>query len=272
MQTKTEMGGLASSIASFKQKFGSEPPSNITLSETGTWTGSSDLVASLIKLRTIWPQFNSALTYDFNLDGDANDVISLSGPECLVFFLGGPTTFVDADSDRLYDSNENVVQVNGFSKNAADPFGPMASGTATREGPFYTSFTLDRLISNPSNTYIYSFADPFPGTQKPYLYASSNDGQGYREDASGNALDFGTAPAAMTYYYRQGAETSAAPFTSPFWNKNSFQIISAGADRKYGIGGPYQKGELAIPSGQSATYRDDERDNITNFSDGVLVP
>ncbi len=271
VQVKTEIGGLTKSIADFKVAHGVEPPSNITLYETGgSWN-----TAELVKLQRIWPQFTGTLDYDFNLDGSISGSVPLSGSECLVFFLGGPATWVEKSSpaNRTFNTadGETVVQVNGFSKNPADPFGPMSSGTGTREGPYYT-FTADRLVSNPTSTYIYSFADPIPGTQKPYLYASSNEGQGYNEDASGYALDFGTSPRAMDYYYRQGTETTAAPFTSPFWNKSGFQIISAGMDRKYGIGGPYQSKALAIQTGQSATARDDERDNITNFSDGVLVP
>src|SRR5262249_13745669 len=146
--------------------------------ETGSnWVSGSPASAAVIS--RMWPMFDYTINHDFNLDGDTSDVITLYGSECLVFFLGGPTIYTDANSDGLYTSGETVIPVNGFSRNLADPFAPLpATGTSNREGPYYT-FLPDRLVESSSNPKFYGYADPIPGTQKPYLYASSNEGQGY---------------------------------------------------------------------------------------------
>jgi hypothetical protein len=57
--------------------------------------------------------------------------------------------------------------------------------------------------------------------------------------------------------------------TLPAWNANSYQIISPGPDGIYGSGGAYQQGDA---NGLLVGARSGERDNITNFSSGVLAP
>jgi hypothetical protein len=61
----------------------------------------------------------------------------------------------------------------------------------------------------------------------------------------------------MPTYYRQSGTTG--------WNPKSFQIISAGRDNEYGSGGLYD------PKTASSQITDKGRDNITNFSSGLLV-
>lgn len=252
-QVKGEFVALDTAIKSFKQEFGIEPPSNITLCEVpANW---STYPLSQAVIGRMWPQFDFTLARDLNGDGDATDApISLNGSECLVLFLGG--VFVNGEPT-------------GFSRIPANPW---TTGGTNRLGPFF-EFKKDRLMTGSNGVPMY--ADPITGTQSPFLYATSNEGQGYNEAAAlpRTALDF---PAnTLTYYYRQGTETtdpSVSAFTSAFWNKNGYQIISAGFDRKFGVGGPYQKGNLPIFTGTTPAARDFERDNITNFSDGLLIP
>lgn len=259
-QVRTEITALDTAIKSFKQEFGMEPPSNITLCEVAAnWSANPQSQAIIGR---IWPQFDFTLARDLNGDGDSTDApITLNGSECLVLFLGG-----------VLDSNGEPI---GFARTPANPW--TATGT-NRLGPFY-QFAKDRLIPGQRNSsnvaFTYLYADAITGTQSPYLYASSNEGQGYNEAAAlpHTALDF---PAnTLTYYYRKGTDTndpSVSAFTSPFWNNNGYQIISAGFDRRFGVGGPYQKGTMSIFTGTTAQAREFERDNITNFSDGVLMP
>lgn len=256
-QVKTEITALDTAIKSFKQEFGIEPPSNITLCEVpADWAANP---ASQAVIARMWPQFDFTLARDLNGNGNSTDPpMTLNGSECLVLFLGG--VFVNGEPT-------------GFSRIPANPW---QTGGTNRLGPFY-EFKKDRILPpSPSlNPNFYVYADPISGTQLPYLYASSNDGQGYNEATAlpHTALDF--PPNTLTYYYRQGTETtdpSATPFTSPFWNKNGYQIISAGFDRKFGVGGPYQKGNMPIFTGTTPQAREVENDNITNFSDGLLIP
>lgn len=258
-QVKTEMGQFSTAIQTFKTDFGMIPPSQITLEETGgSWSAASQAV-----IGSLWPQFDFSLDRDLNDDGDTTDTITLYGAECLVFFLCGVPVWNDVDGSTTRNAGDTWYP-NGFARNPADPF----SRTGTnRQGPYYTNLKTDRLVASTTHPGFYGYSDPYPGTQVVYLYASGNDGQGYNEDSSGNGLDLGGA---MSYYYRQGSESATSPpFSSPFWNSNSFQLICAGADRQFGTGGPYTKENAA---NQLTGNRDAERDNITNFSDGVLAP
>lgn len=269
VQVKTDIGTLAGAIASFKQDFGMEPPSTITLYESlAGWNGAG-AVASRATISRLWPQFDFSVLRDYNNDGDNNDSLTLSGAECLVFFLGG-----------VLDSSGQPA---GFSRNPANPF----DATPGTNRQTFLTFTSDRLIPAQTaggTTITYTYADPITGTRVPYLYASSNDGQGYNESSSdfssANVKDLrGPVSTVYTpYYYRQQDSSGAPPYTTPYWNKTGYQIISAGLDRRFGgplsttptppfqLGGAYQKGSL-LP-----VTRDCERDNITNFSDGVLAP
>jgi prepilin-type N-terminal cleavage/methylation domain-containing protein len=270
VQVTSDITTLDNAIKAFKNEFGMEPPSQITLFETANqWSPASQAV-----IGRLWPQFDFTLNRDFNLDGNISGSVTLYGAECLVFFLGGATTYVDANSNGVYDSSETVITVNGFSKNPADPFAPIAAGvtaTGNRLGPFYQFNDQNRLISAQTNSngisFTFSYGDPISGRQVPYLYLSSYDGQGY------NANDLGTLPDNLTNgYYLNGTSAS-----SPAWNPTGYQIISAGFDRRYGgpatlgagpypFAGPWQKGF------QFPANRDAERDNITNFSNGLLSP
>ncbi len=289
-QVTSDILTFDNAIKSFKNEFGVEPPSMITLSENAAgWSTASQAI-----IGRLWPQFDFTIGRDLNLDGSISGTYTLTGAECLVFFLGGVTTFADGNSDNLYTAGETVITVNGFSRNPANPFSPLpASGTGNRQGPFYTFNDLNRLIPIKSNSastpidFTFAYADPVAGTKVPYLYANSNEGQGYNEDAPSTqvALDFAGVNDARgsmatnytAHYYRQGPNISTVPSSSPFWNKNGYQIISAGFDRRFGgpstsgttpyqFGGDWQKG-TGLP-----TTRDGERDNITNFSSGLLEP
>jgi hypothetical protein len=291
-RVRTEVGHLETAIADFKALYGVEPPSHIVLYEIATgdgtiagagWNttismgGTAEEIAgaeaerneSVASIRELWQQFNHDLDRDLNGDGDMTDIHVLSGTECLVFFLGG--MFEDGAP-------------NGFSKNPANPF---ATG-GQREGPFF-DFDTGRFV-NIDNDAVVEYVDTFAGQRMPYLYFSSNDGQGYLplgkdaaygfegvdDDAAGmtdviEELGLGddhvlrdaaaNAPTIQDVY-RQSTDGAA-------WKPKSFQIISPGPDAVYGIGGIY------TPDTAQADLvgnRSGERDNITNFEDGPLAP
>lgn len=274
-QVRTEISQLDNAIGAFKNRFGIEPPSQITLYETAT-TGWSTDANSRSLIRQIWPQFNFDLTHDIDGDGTPNGPFTLTQGECLVFFLGGlPNPSIV--------NGATVFSVSGFSKNPANPF----TRGGTREGPFF-EFQSNRF-SDLGQAGFPEYKDSFPGQTKPYLYFSSYDGSGYREYLTGVVpYDFSptvTVPPVPILAYRQGV---AMPTATPFKSK-SFQIVSPGQDYKYGVGGPYAPGTsdplpvwtvntTTVPGWAgsvftvAATDRDAERDNITNFSNGVLVP
>jgi prepilin-type N-terminal cleavage/methylation domain-containing protein len=271
VQVTTDITTLDNAIKSFKNEFGVEPPSTITLCEAAAdWNSTAaNIVTSRAIISRIWPQFDFSINRNLNDDVNSSGVdnmtstFTLTGSECLVFFLGGVVIWNDTNGDGERNKGDAWIP-SGFSRNPADPF----SRTGTNRVPPFINFLSNRLIMNSSffiepapsmrpytqaNIYpISGYSDPISGTPARYLYVSSNDGQGYL------TADLGGV---MTDAYRNG--TSA---NSPYWNPNGYQIISAGFDRKFGTGGAWQKGE-SLPSS-----RDAERDNITNFSNGLLEP
>lgn len=295
-QVTVDIKDLEKGIAAFKQRFGVEPPSRITIYEVGTTsapagTGWNSDPRSMGIIRQIWPQFDFSYaaeggSIDINGDGaftgdgftgTTSGAIALSGAECLVFFLGGvPAT--------LYAPNPpnppNTLIVGGapagFSTNPADPFSVTLSGTTrtvvgtNRER--FTEFDASRLFlakpplvttAHTTNSYM----DTLPGQQQPYLYLSSYGGQGYDVAHELPAGPVGSQTFADVYRQGPNGSTSASP--SPPWNANSFQIISPGFDQQYGLGGEYEQGD---PKGLLVQTRSTERDNITNFSSGPLAP
>lgn len=128
---------------------------------------------------------------------------TLTGSECLVFYLGGiPDT-----------ANRRCL---GFSN---DPLNPTASG-GERLGPFY-DFKTTRLTAGPSSAY-FQYLDPW-GT--PYAYFGAYSSNNY--DAS-HAEAFST---------KEGSTTVGPYGSSSNWiNPKTYQIISAGRNLRFGAG------------------------------------
>jgi len=177
-------------------------------------------------LRQIWPQFDFTAKYDLNSDGDTDDVHVMTGAECLVFFLGG-------------NSNKNGTRI-GFSKN---PLTPFSNTSPNRSGPFF-EFQINRFTDLDEDGFA-EYGDPL--TQNSYLYASRRGGAFWNEDLPVYPND---DPRNLKSVYNVNAE---------------FQIISAGFDGAYGIGGDYFE-SAAVFQGDRAV----ENDNIANFSVGAM--
>jgi prepilin-type N-terminal cleavage/methylation domain-containing protein len=309
-QVSVDIQDLAKGIAAFKQRFGVEPPSRITLYEIGMSaapanTGWAADPRSMGIIRQIWPQFDFNYTaeggqIDINGDGaytgdgvtgTSSGAIALSGAECLVFFLGGiPATLYAPNPPNPPNTLTFGGAPSGFSLNPADPFGVTVSGTnrtvvgSNRER--FTEFDASRLFlykpltgsAHTMNTY----KDTIPNQQQPYLYFSSYGGQGYditHELPAGPSSTSLVGSPTFADVYRQGPNGAGATSPSPPWNPNSYQIISPGFDGSsdpyggYGTGGPYDPNTAGtILVGAAPGGRGPERDNITNFSSGVLAP
>ena len=258
-QVSAQMSQLEQALATFQNKFGTYPPSAITLWGTEALWNSNPTDKSTI--RSIWPDFDfsTAGRGDQSLHpwGTTNKV--LSGDECLVFFLGGMPDY----------SGGSVPALRGFSKNARWPF---AMAGENRDGPFFTEFKGERLVDvevNYSETTVAgvieprdeviqsgdgvpSYLDSLPGQQAPLWYSAASNGR------YANSL---------RVYYQADGKTP--------WKKESFQIISPGDDGQYGklIKLPTFKSvysEETKFTKNPPVNRLSERDNITNFSGGLL--
>jgi prepilin-type N-terminal cleavage/methylation domain-containing protein len=238
--TSTEIHQLAAAITNFRTRYGITPPSQfvVYITEAG-WNSDP---ANKATARRLWPQF------DFKMDGGAGTKFpstwavdqKMNAGECLLFFLGGAV--------------ENR-QPTGFSKDPAHPFAP----NRNREPPFI-EFDINRIRDSDGNK-IPEYFDAFNAGDVPYLYYSSYDGRGY-------------APAelccGMTDFYR--APNAGKPYMG-----SSFQIISPGIDGLVGNGGEWDSENpgISLATGRPTSGLNAggaaERDNITNFSNGLLL-
>ena len=220
-----EITQISQALASFESMYGELPPSGIRIYEKAPMWRTDPF--SRQKIRDLWPPFNFEQDMDLNSDGDTDDVHELTGAECLVFFLGG--------------MSDNTKEPAGFSRNPAFPFDREAQN---RIGPFM-DFQAERFTDIDADGFC-EYGDAIQRT--PYLYASRNHRR--YENA-----DLAIYPAGddrnMTQVYKRGPG-----------DIGDFQIISAGRDGQYGIGGECDH--------WSAGNHDVEHDNITSFSSGRL--
>jgi len=261
-----EIRAMDTALNDFKGEYGSYPPSRIVLYEAGEGTADTirwdqhgvagsaedlERIRSRALIRSLWPSFDFTQTRDLDSSGTTTDVFhTLTGAECLAFFLGGMAGTNGSPS--------------GFSKNAADPFSTPAAGE-TRTGPFH-EFNGSRLV-DVDNDGIGEYVDPLPDQRTPYVYISSYSGRGYEVGDTSITTDdsidlkvFGDNSRNLNDVYRQGAGTLATP-----WKNRTYQIISPGYDNIYGDGGQFTvEGTDALA--------ESERDNLTNFHTGSLAP
>lgn len=276
-QVRSEMAAINSAIAEFKSKYNTEPPSYIRFqTAAGGVPANAGALAPETKavLRKMFPQIN--LTAGSPIEASLATAglwgEELKGIEAMVFFLGGVRRHEDTDGDGSLDPGEDVDgsgalnltdELVGFSKNPANPFAQPAPGQSNRIPPAF-DFDTGRLFASPDGSNV--AANPAPlvyrdrlATTLPYVYASTAATGSYR------AADFPSGFAG----YRKSA-------TGPFWNPNSYQLISAGGDDKYGLGGfydPTASNRFPNPSPPAPPAQDPrsfEADNLTNFNDGPL--
>lgn len=255
-QVTTEIKNLEKGIADFKLKFGTTPPSRIVLCEEASdwnadWDSSPPVAGvdnddrrnSIAVIRQIWPQYDFG-DHDINGDSNADDAFLLTGPECLLFFLGGSGVIFDT-------SGSDTPIADGFSANPGNPF---ASG-GNRVGPFH-EFDPARMVDLDGDGAA-EYLDPLPNQTTPIMYISSDEGRGYDPDD----LDLTglSSPTLTKIYFVDSGETEPH-------KPNSYQLISPGIDGFFGEGGVWES-DNRLP-----VSRKEEWDNIANFSGGLLTP
>lgn len=238
-ETSSELTRIDSAIAQFSGSggVGIQPWSELILTEDPAitaWTTDTQT-----KLRRMFESMDFSLKHDFNGDGDQTDVITMTGSECLVLFLGG------VPSVKVANTPQAML---GLSKNPLDPFNITGSN---RLGPFFT-FNAERLRDSDSDGMLEYF-DDVSGQTTPLHFASSNNGQGY-------------SPAVTVYVQADGS--------TPI-NANGHQLISPGDDLSLGFV-PYPSTlpapRLTYAKGTAFTgSRAAETDNIANFAPGVTL-
>jgi prepilin-type N-terminal cleavage/methylation domain-containing protein len=245
---RTDIASLEGAIAEFESKYNMAPPSYIDF----TRTMSGDLKpGTKAILRKMFPQIDMTKV-PASLDYE------MSGPQALVFFLGGvvPGNDPDLDGDGKVDNPPT-----GFSKNPAEPFVDPAPGQSNRIGPFF-DFKTDRLVFDTATNRLVGYRDTYPGQSTSYWYITS-DRYSAQEAANAAASTADT----IRPVYRESP--------SKFFKPNSYQLISPGADGRYGFGGVINVEAKTVkdnlPTGHALKGKSEgDGDNMTNFLGGTL--
>lgn len=169
---------------------------------------------------------------DWNNNGVVDGPVTLEGHECLVFFLGG-----------MQDKSRFACL--GFSTSRVNPTLP----SSDRVPPFF-EFEQGRLQID-ANGY-FSYKDAYK-TAQPYAYFSSYKKQNnYNRYGGSDCASLGVQP----YFF--------IPLPAiQYENADTWQIISAGRDGKFGPGGEWSPltADTIAPEG---------RDDMSNFHTATL--
>ncbi|WZO97196.1 type II secretion system protein [Isosphaeraceae bacterium EP7] len=234
------------------------------------------------------PSATAAQQHDFNGNGTYEQgSIYLEGHECLVFFLGGIPIAQTLGGPG----------VSGFANSPTKPF--VNSSLATNRTAPMMEFRVSRLVDNEGDG-MYGYVDPLGTSPDVRYYAYfSGTGGGYDPNdvnfvvttgANGmNELDALDTYESGARTYKVGFRTALISSTAPnpyttslptatpttnYVNPDSYQLISAGRDGLYGLGGQYSPNEPStkLPGdvNVNAGQRQGESDNLTNFANGHL--
>jgi prepilin-type N-terminal cleavage/methylation domain-containing protein len=276
-RNQVDIRQLALAVDAFKTKYKVEYiPSKLYLSESGatysTMTGKGPISDSLAYLQRIWPRLTFPVDWNgsgkiettgnpFSTIQNPNGEMILEGDQVLVFFLGGIPAF---------DPVTGAPSCTGFSKSLSNPAAHLAAGGAAADNPMF-EFDSSRLVNlHPSSVRMLSYLDTYgvgdgKGTRvtgMPYLYFSSYGSRnGFNIYGTSDCAFFGVFP------YAQGL--------NQYLNPTGFQIISAGADLKFGPGsanpntaaGPFWSPATA---GNSAASGPKGADDQSNFYESTL--
>jgi general secretion pathway protein G len=256
VQVHVEIGQLTNAIGAATSDFNNVEylPSVIFLREDGAYgtggtygtttvTPAMELASLAYLQKAFSKNIGVGTTIDWNGDGmiASGQVWVLDGGQCLVFWLGGIP-------DNLGGSG-----MRGFNANSSNPGG---TGGGAFKQPYF-AFRPDRLIQGPALPGATGTALNFPYYRDPY-----NPGMPYAY--------FSYNPKLSSYNDTDCTVNGTFPLfpyklslTGPYINPKGFQIISAGKDCAFGLGGVWNPATGYGP-GQVGS------DDIANFSQAVL--
>jgi general secretion pathway protein G len=249
-KNRNDISQLSEAVVNFETKYTVDyVPSRFVLCETlndyNTGMSNPDPATaklysdSLSYLNRLWTRLNWGTVQagppswpgiDWNGNGVQDPPVILEGDQCLVFFLGG-----------IQSNKDSKLECLGISVNQTNP----AREGGDRVGPF-CEFKSSRLRAKPNGYFVYHDAY---GTS-PFAYFSSyKTRNGYNRYGTTDCNSIPDGP----YHDGEGH----------YYNPESFQIISAGADGKFGRGGKWTPSNAKDidPAG---------RDDMSNFHPTLL--
>jgi len=233
----------------------------------------------------------------------ACDIDTLDAAESLVFWIGGIPKIRKANQT----TDDYAVELTGFSRDQNNPllpeYDPNSAGGGTA-GVDYQSNRTETLFQFDPKRLVDSDKDGWPeyvpdfgGTNDetpPYVYFDSGSYGVLPRYPDNNhpVADWGFALPYLIRYTPNSADTKQYPLASNFANADSFQIICAGADNKFGQvptsiatltkafrrlvvyprGEYYERKNGSNPpiSSDWKSIDGEEYDNLTNFTESKL--
>jgi len=239
-RTIIEIDQMAQALEAYRSKYGDYPPIGVANGSETAAQRRGRIQAHLIRA---FPRYSASSDV-------LDDLVLLTPPEALVFWLGG-----------MPISSGTGYAVEGFSANVGAPFVPsnigawnpdnvpVANRVEQRTTPFF-SFDPRRLV-NVAGT---AFPEYVPhGGTTPYAYFPATSYY------PANVIAQWTAPngsVAVPYRLTTGVDGITSNWASP----GTFQIIAPGADDSFGGAA----GVRQFPSGIG--YGTDDEDNLVNFA------
>jgi prepilin-type N-terminal cleavage/methylation domain-containing protein len=250
VQTSTEIGEMGTAMGSFMATYNLQnpPPSTLHLCENGTQYYNSNgqvqpQYQSTVKFLQKWfgRSFNVHGTYDWNGNGNPNETYTLTGQQCLVFYLGGIPTY-----------SPSGIGMTGFAMNVANPAVTAAPGT-NRNGPYFNFKSSNLVLAGSFPVYM----DPWHAKPTPQAYAF------FSSQGKVNGYSAGDCAGVAFPYY----ELTAAGLPN-YANNNSFQIISAGQNGIFG--GTRSHTAYGVAWNPSSGATGAGADDQSNFSSTIL--
>jgi prepilin-type N-terminal cleavage/methylation domain-containing protein len=240
VKTRNDILQLQQGINNFHTDKKFYPPDRIRLCSNHTQYGTSALDQESLKcISAMFPNLGVFTNVRWAGPGTSTTLdVTLEGDQAIVFYLLGPPN--GASTPQL---------MGGFSTNPTDPI-DVANAAPNRKR--YIEYDLSRLklmprAGNNAGDKFPSYIDGYD--KQPLVYFSSNARpNGYTPGVT-NTL--GVSP------YQQ----QTSPLT--YYHSSTFQIISAGADAKFGPGGLWTAGNFQAMSTAG-------KDDMSNFSERKL--
>lgn len=231
--TRADISALTTAVGAFKSQFGvTYMPSQLVLRENSATAYNMSNQLEKDSITFLQQMFGKRLTFPIDWNGDgsiSNSPVTLTGDQCLVFFLGGIPN-IGTPAGCL-----------GFSTSPTNP----ATVGGNRISPFY-EFKSSRLVRTNNN--FFSYTDGYG--QNVYAYFSAYKlANGYNRYGTSDCANLGVSPYVL----------STNP-TTVFINSTDCQILSAGVNGVFGPGGSsWNPNTGYTPSSPGA-------DDLANFS------
>jgi prepilin-type N-terminal cleavage/methylation domain-containing protein len=272
-QNRTDILNLSVALDRFKADHKFYPPSQLKLHASLGQFGNSQLdIQSITFISRMWPQLGNFVNIPWAGKGVAIPAAGfiLEGDQVLVFALGGPPQLPAPFTLPMAAGNVNQTGIpalmGGFSTNPVDPI-DINNVLKNSSRKKYFDFDQGRLFFRDAASPFPSYRDAYPeqGAARPpspfVFFSSNNVANGYDTE------NYVTLKMPVNAFYGLSpyiVPPTVANASTVYYRAETFQIISAGLNGKFGTGGVWPP--LLPPPANVMNGGDD----LTNFSGAQL--